>query len=403
MGLNRAWVAAVVAVAAAGTLSGGCRLAWFGSGRDVLLERPEASAALDKQDPEGREFPGGRGTDELVLYTPAYGERTGTNAWGLEATVVRGMVRKCEGNDSEIPREGFVISGHGKALVWIRENLRPGTEVETRGGRVVARYTLLSKKYEVGERLKAAELRAKKYDEARHQGLQKELGVMATRGSEAMAGTSENLKEAEALLWRSDYRGAREALGRADRLSKIALYSWEPSVSPEGRGVWFRVRTESPEELRGLVDRVDRSGVNMLFPETIYWGMTLCPQLREGGPKQHPEFAGWDPLEELIREAHGRGMQVHAWCEIFFMGPEDHSPLAKEHPDWAARDRLGGIAAKQEQNFRFFCPAQPEPREYIMQNLVELARRYELDGVQLDYIRYPRSLPFENGFCYCDY
>ncbi|MFH0792610.1 MAG: family 10 glycosylhydrolase, partial [bacterium] len=243
----------------------------------------------------------------------------------------------------------------------------------------------------------------KEYEDARRQGRRVAIEVMATRGMQAIAGARESLREAQALLRRSDYDGARKALVRAERVSKIALYSWEPSVTPEGRGVWFRVYAKSPEEARALVERVDRSGMNMLFPETIYWGMTLCPQLWDGAPQQHPQFAGWDPLEELIREAHGRGMQVHAWCEIFFMGPQGHSPLAKEHPDWVARDRRGGTMAKLESNFHFFCPARPEGREFILKNLVELARKYELDGLQLDYIRYPRSMPFENGFCYCDY
>jgi uncharacterized lipoprotein YddW (UPF0748 family) len=402
--LRTTGAAVMVAIAAVAlALSGGCRLGRVAPGGDVTLERPEAWAALDKRDPKGGEFPGGRGADELVLYTPAYGEGTGTNAWGLEATVVRGVVRKCEGNNSEIPRDGFVISGHGAKMVWIRENLRPGTEVEIREGRIVARFTLLSKIFEIEQRLKGAEQREQDYEVARKEGRQKDLEVMATRGMEAIAGTRETLKEAETLLRGSNRDEARKALARAERASKVALYSWEPSVTPEGRGVWFRVGAKSPEEVRTLVERVERSGMNLLFPETIYWGMTLCPQLWEDAPKQHPQFAGWDPLEDLIREAHGRGLEVHAWCEIFFMGPEGHSPLAQKHPDWVARDRRGGREAKLEENFHFFCPARPDGREFILKNLVELVRKYELDGLQLDYIRYPRSVPFENGFCYCDY
>ncbi len=76
-------------------------------------------------------YPGGRGPGQLLVYTPAYGqETTGTNEWGLEAVVRNGRVEKVEGNNNPVPDNGFVISGHGKALTWIRSNLQPGVEVE---------------------------------------------------------------------------------------------------------------------------------------------------------------------------------------------------------------------------------------------------------------------------------
>ena len=53
--------------------------------------------------PAKRDFPGGRGPDELIVYTQEFGERTGTNQWGVEATVVQGVVSRVEGNNSKIP------------------------------------------------------------------------------------------------------------------------------------------------------------------------------------------------------------------------------------------------------------------------------------------------------------
>lgn len=56
---------------------------------------PLASAQshrVDRVDPPlgGQEFPGGRGPNQMVIYTPAYGSpETGTNAWGAEAVVRR--------------------------------------------------------------------------------------------------------------------------------------------------------------------------------------------------------------------------------------------------------------------------------------------------------------------------
>ena len=48
---------------------------------------------VDKINPIIHEFPGGRGADEIVVYTPEYGNRTGTNSYGIEVTVVENMIQ----------------------------------------------------------------------------------------------------------------------------------------------------------------------------------------------------------------------------------------------------------------------------------------------------------------------
>ncbi len=93
---------------------------------------------IDKLDPspEG-EFGGNRGRHELIVYTPAYGrETTGTNEWGREAIVEDGVVVALNQNDSTIPANGFVISGHLTAHWWINTHLRPGVAVEYDGSEV---------------------------------------------------------------------------------------------------------------------------------------------------------------------------------------------------------------------------------------------------------------------------
>jgi hypothetical protein len=69
-----------------------------------------------------------RRADELILYRPIFDESTRTNAFGAEAAVVNGVVTAVadlRGNTS-IPRDGFVLSGHGRARQWILQTLRPG-------------------------------------------------------------------------------------------------------------------------------------------------------------------------------------------------------------------------------------------------------------------------------------
>ena len=79
--------------------------------------------------PAGRSFPGARGSNQLILYTPKYGERTGTNEFGTEAVIEGNTVVELSGADSFIPENGAVLSGHGMAKNWINVNITVGTKV----------------------------------------------------------------------------------------------------------------------------------------------------------------------------------------------------------------------------------------------------------------------------------
>ena len=90
-----------------------------------------SSRAVDAIDPiEKSIYPGARGPEQLIIYTPKYGKpSTGTNEWGNEAVVQNGVVTKIGGNNSPIPPDGFVVSGHNTAGNWILANLKLGYEV----------------------------------------------------------------------------------------------------------------------------------------------------------------------------------------------------------------------------------------------------------------------------------
>jgi hypothetical protein len=72
-----------------------------------------------------------RGTDGLILYRPEFDASTRTNQFGAEAIVVGGVVTAAfdgQGN-TPIPRDGVVLSGHGRARQWIVQRLPAGTAV----------------------------------------------------------------------------------------------------------------------------------------------------------------------------------------------------------------------------------------------------------------------------------
>jgi hyaluronoglucosaminidase len=93
----------------------------------TTLTIPENRQALRKLDGINK----ARGAAELIQYTPEFGQRTGTNIWGYEITVVDGRVISVGGNNSVIPENGYVLSVHsGGDGKWLENNSLVGARVE---------------------------------------------------------------------------------------------------------------------------------------------------------------------------------------------------------------------------------------------------------------------------------
>jgi uncharacterized lipoprotein YddW (UPF0748 family) len=96
---------------------------------------------------------------------------------------------------------------------------------------------------------------------------------------------------------------------------------------------------------------------------------------------------GYDPLEFAIREAHARGLELHAWVNPFRAAlsatqqlPANH--VAKEHPEWVRR------FGRQ----LWVDPGEPAARGYVIGVITDIVRRYDVDGIHLDDYFYPYPL-----------
>lgn len=325
------------------------------------------SHTIHRLNPSGTgEFPGGRGANELIVYTPQYPQqRTGTNMWGTEATVRRGVVEQVGENDSPIPEDGFVVSGHGSAARWISENLAPGTPVMQDG----------------------KEVRIDTSPEARFAAMQWRLDRLKNPPPDILPQLVGN--PTEEILARLD-----AAITAAHEKEWRAEIEAMPSPEGEVRAVWTRLRTNTREGIAQLAEDMAAAGVNVVFPETIFASRSIFPD-PTGLYTTFPEFAELDGLKVLIEECHARGIEVHAWVHCFFIGIEgstDEPPLlAKRKPEWLANDRRGSQLSLDETNYMFLNPAMPEVRRAKIAVYTTLAREYDLDGFQFDYIRYGQA------------
>jgi uncharacterized lipoprotein YddW (UPF0748 family) len=167
---------------------------------------------------------------------------------------------------------------------------------------------------------------------------------------------------------------------------------------PEVRAIWLDrgtlVKAGSEDGLRIIFDRLAKAGINTVFLETVNAGYTVYPS--KVAPQQNP-LTRWDPLRAGVKLAHERNMELHAWCWMFATGNQRHNvilnqpksfpgPVLAAYPDMAMTDRKGGLLDKHE---TWLDPANNKARDYLKRVLKEIVTEYDVDGVQLDYIRYP--------------
>lgn len=106
----------------------------------------------------------------------------------------------------------------------------------------------------------------------------------------------------------------------------------------------------------------------------------------------------WDPLAVAIREGHRWGLRVHAYVNVLPCWAQKKPPprssrqIYAAHPEWLMVDRKGN-RIKPSGFYAFVDPGLVEVRLHLAQLLGRLAADYEIDGIHLDYIRYP----FESG------
>lgn len=205
-----------------------------------------------------------------------------------------------------------------------------------------------------------------------------------------------------------NYSGAREQWTQVRR-SLLQQYPTDRKIAqPEIRAMWLDrgtiVSAGSPKALARIFDSMAAAGINTVFFETVNAGYPIYPS--RIAPKQNPMVRGWDPLEAAVKLAHERGMELHAWVWVFAAGNRVHNrllnlpdnypgPLVEAHPDWAASDNQGRIFDPRSGKV-FLDPANPDVRRYLLDLIGEIAIRYKVDGVQLDYIRYPFQEPSVN-------
>ncbi|HEX5475651.1 MAG TPA: family 10 glycosylhydrolase [Vicinamibacterales bacterium] len=191
----------------------------------------------------------------------------------------------------------------------------------------------------------------------------------------------------------------------------------QPDDPPELRALWvLRTSLTTPASIESLVRTARDRGFNAIFVQVrgrgdAYYASTLEPRALDLARQP----ASFDPLQVVIDRAHAAGLRVHAWMNVNLVASATDLPVARTHviyahPDWLMVPRpiaqdvasidptdpayLGKIArwtrgASDTVEGLYTSPLIPAAAAYVARVVADVARRYAVDGIHLDYARYP--------------
>ncbi|MCE5322793.1 family 10 glycosylhydrolase [bacterium] len=159
----------------------------------------------------------------------------------------------------------------------------------------------------------------------------------------------------------------------------------------EFRGGWVTAWNKglfTPSEADATIAAAKKAGLNTLFVQVrkvgdAYYDSSIEPRGENIAP-------GFDPLAYMVEKGHANGIRIHAWVNVCRVWrektlPTDPSHIVNRHPDWLNKEYDGNMHADDGM---FMDPGVPDAREYTADLIADIAKRYDLDGIHLDYIRY---------------
>ncbi len=153
---------------------------------------------------------------------------------------------------------------------------------------------------------------------------------------------------------------------------------------------WPYAKTASAQkqEMISTLDQLKRVNVNTVLIQTRVRASTIYPSAIEPFDMcltgTHGRNPGYDPLEFIVDECHKRGMECHAWIVTIPVGKTSEARF-KEFK------RKNPKLAKSIGQDGFMDPENPATGDYIANICAEVTRKYDIDGIHLDYIRYPET------------
>ena len=178
-------------------------------------------------------------------------------------------------------------------------------------------------------------------------------------------------------------RACREAFSSAYFLS-------QRSVKMEGRAVWNHSGLGAyPGDWDRSAKELAKAGVNMIFPNMAWAGVAHYPS--QILPQSETFSRYGDQVAQCVSAAREHGLQVHVWKITWNLEGAPKEFIEKMRK--AGRTQVSATG----ELLNWLCPSHPENVQLELESVLEIVTNYDIDGIHLDYIRYPGS-----HACYCE-
>jgi uncharacterized lipoprotein YddW (UPF0748 family) len=195
----------------------------------------------------------------------------------------------------------------------------------------------------------------------------------------------------------------------------------EAQVAGQYRAFWvdtFNTRLNSAADVMTIVERAKGAGANAVFVQVRRRGDAWYLRGREPRPEGASMDANFDPLAEVLAQAHAAGLEVHAFVVVGAIWNQNTLPSNPQHvfnthgftpagprsgaDNWLTRTRLPDGASTSNGGYRFGSDywldfGHPDAATYTVDLLLDLVRNYPIDGLHLDRLQYPEIAGSTDG------
>lgn len=307
-----------------------------------------------------------RWADTVIVYNKS-GETTGTNVYGYEVCVgANGYVVSVGGNDNVVPQGGYVISAtEAKDTDILKMYFTVGAKCELKSNSVTAEY---GREQLVKTAENEFELLKAKFETAKAQYKLIDYEAVEAKIAEIKLDNINTLEERNSVI---------------AKMREIDPMLVE-SRSVDTRSVWYTADESKAADIKKVVAEMKEAGINELVLSSISSRGTIVPiDTKEIPFKRDNVTRKLDIIKTYIDECHANGIS------FVILVPVMGGSFGEHNKAWYDVTNTG-----EPREEIFFSPANSEYRKAYMDYVRYIITHYDIDGLQLDYIRYPQ---FYNG------
>ncbi|MCR4880768.1 MAG: hypothetical protein K6A44_02295 [bacterium] len=316
----------------------------------------------------------------LVIFTKLYGNYTGTDTKGYEAVIVDNRVVQLNQSNSYIPKNGYVISGHGEAKKFIINYMFEGADVEIDFDNAQVKVVTHPDNY-----LYEAKYRYDTTKEAFEKADKTDLNVELIEFYLARANNL--LETTKKLIVFKDYENAAKMAQDSITYSDKALYYMFLYDENEFKGIKVFPYQKNEAEIKQAFATISRLGIKNIFIEGYYNGFTIYKsdvQEKYNLPIQNRYYGEFDPLAVWIALAKENNKNIYVTINAFDLGnilkSSMKSSIVAVYPEWIYKTRDGKY---------YLNPSNDNVQRYLMALVDEVSKKYEIAGINITGLNIP--------------